>query len=91
MEATAFLLSPDELGDRFGVTGTIFLAAVAFYFVTAEQVPKVSYSTRCDVWNTINFTMIFMAGLENAIAYLALKVNNVTNGVWKLVCLLFDS
>jgi hypothetical protein len=46
MEATAFLLSPDELGDRFGVTGTIFLAAVAFYFVTAEQVPKVSYSTQ---------------------------------------------
>jgi len=73
MEANAFLISPTELADRFSVTGTLFLSAVAFYYVTVEQVPKVSYSTRCDKWNTINFLLIFLAGVENSAASVVLK------------------
>jgi len=74
MEVTALLLSPDELGDRFGVTGTIFLASVAFNFVATDQVPKVSYLTRCDKWNFMNFGLVFLVGLENTIVYLSLKL-----------------
>jgi hypothetical protein len=44
MEGTAFLLPSIDIGNRFAVTGTIFLSLVAFSFVAAGQVPQVGGS-----------------------------------------------
>ena len=55
------------------ISGTTFLAAIAFYFVIIEEIPKVSYPTRCDLWNGVNFCLLFLSSLENVVACMYLK------------------
>ena len=69
VEACSFLIDVRDLGGRFGVSGTMLLSAVAFYFVTLEQLPKVAYLTRTDVWNMCTFLLLFLSTMENGASY----------------------
>ena len=69
VEACSFLIDVNDLGGRFGVSGTMLLSAVAFYFVTLEQLPKVAYLTRTDVWNMCTFLLLFLSTMENGLSY----------------------
>ena len=73
VEACSFLIDVRDLGGRFGVSGTMLLSAVAFYFVTLEQLPKVAYLTRTDVWNMCTFLLLFLSTMENGLAYAILE------------------
>jgi hypothetical protein len=74
METCSFLMSPADLGARFGVSGTTFLSAVAFYFVTVEQIPRVGYHTRCDLWSSYSFFLLFGSTVENAAVFIVSQV-----------------
>ncbi|KAL7470668.1 hypothetical protein ACHAXS_010908 [Conticribra weissflogii] len=50
LEFMSFLTDNRDLGARFSVSGTIFLAMVSLYGPMAEALPKVSVVTRVDKW-----------------------------------------
>ena len=77
-EATSFLVSPDDLGARFGVSGTTFLSMIALYFVQLEQIPKVSILTRSDLWNIGNFSLLFLSIFQNGVIALGLRSGLLT-------------
>lgn len=59
------------------------MSAVAFYFVTLDQLPKVGYLTRTDVWNIFNFCLLFLSTVENAIVYTMARMEFETNFITK--------
>ena len=63
LEATSFFIESDSLADRFSVSGTMVLTAVAFYFVVIEKLPNVSYSTHLDKWLMGCFGLMFSSGM----------------------------
>jgi hypothetical protein len=73
METVSFFVAPSDLSARFSISGTTFLSAIAFYFVIIEQIPKVSYATRCDIWNGLNFGLLALSSAENILAHFALS------------------
>lgn len=55
----AFTCDLDANGDRLGVNMTLLLAAVAFKQLTAESLPKVSYTTIIDKWMLLSIFVLF--------------------------------
>ena len=66
MEGGAFVaLDPSEVGDRFSVTLTLTLVAVAYKYVVADYLPHLSYFTLCDKYIMASFIFLALALLQN--------------------------
>ncbi len=64
-----FLIDPADIGNRMAVSITLFLAAVAFAFVTGSLIPRVSYLTLLDKYTLGCYVLLFLAPLESLVAY----------------------
>lgn len=64
-----FLIDPGDIGNRMAVSITLFLAAVAFAFVTGSLIPRVSYLTLLDKYTLGCYVLLFLAPLESLLAY----------------------
>jgi hypothetical protein len=62
---TVFWMEPDDLGERMNTTLTLFLASVAFLFVTNDALPKVSYLTAMDKIILSSFLLLFLTAVES--------------------------
>ena len=71
MGSLSFLLPPEDLAIRLGLTGTVVLSAVGFQVVAAGSLPKVPYLTRFDVWILLMHMLIFASFLENMFSFFA--------------------
>lgn len=71
MEITSFLLPATDLSDRFGVSGTVVLAAIGFHYMAAEHLPKLAYLTRLDYYIIWCYILIFGSFVENIVAFSA--------------------
>jgi hypothetical protein len=74
MECMSFLVDAKDLGGRFSVSGTTFLAMVAFYYCVVDMLPKVAIITRCDYWNLMNFGLMFFSNCENLVCFALMKL-----------------
>ena len=66
--ALAWLLlhvDPGAFEFRFGASLTLFLAAVAFAFVTAGVLPRIAYLTVLDYYTLGSYGVIFGVGIES--------------------------
>lgn len=61
-----FLHAADHFGERMSFSLTLFLAAVAFSFVTAGLIPRISYLTLLDYFMLGSYALIFLTVVENA-------------------------
>lgn len=64
-----FLHAADHFGERMAFSLTLFLAAVAFSFVTAGLIPRISYLTLLDYFMLGSYAIIFLSVVENAAVY----------------------
>ncbi|HYC88425.1 MAG TPA: hypothetical protein VEO54_04370 [Thermoanaerobaculia bacterium] len=64
-----FLHAADHFGERMSFSLTLFLAGVAFSFVTAGLIPRISYLTLLDVFMLGSYAVIFLTVVENAAVY----------------------
>jgi hypothetical protein len=64
-----FLHAADHFGERMAFSLTLFLAGVAFSFVTAGLIPRISYLTLLDVFMLGSYAVIFLTAVENAAVY----------------------
>jgi hypothetical protein len=69
-EMCSFFLEPNALADRFGVTGTVVLAAVGVQYVAAENLPRIAYLTRLDIWIGVLFVALWLSFCENLCVHL---------------------
>jgi len=63
------MLGEDSVDSRMNLSITLFLAMVAFLFVTKERLPKVSYLTVLDEVLIVAFVLVWLAGVETWVAY----------------------
>ena len=56
--------------DTAQISITLFLAQVAFNFVIAEQLPKISYGTYLTMYFIICYALLGVGAIENVITYL---------------------
>ena len=57
----AFSMDPvDDLSDRFGLTVTLLLTAVAFQFVVSSELPQLPYLTLLDEYIIMSFIFLFI-------------------------------
>ena len=75
MQFSAFVaLDPIEAGDRFSVTLTLTLVAVAYKYVVADYLPHLSYFTLCDEYIMASFCFLWVGLVQNGWSgYLALQ------------------
>lgn len=74
MTFASFLIPVGDVADRLSVTLTLVLASVAFKYVVAQELPRISYLTSCDIYVFANFVFIFLVVGENCLAgWLAAK------------------
>ena len=66
---SVFLIPASDISDRINSTLTLFLAEVAFLFVIADKLPKVSYLTVMDKIILGSFILLFSTAFESIIAY----------------------
>lgn len=59
-----------EFGDRLNLCVTLFLALVAFAFVLAEHMPKVSHATPLTNYLTLNYLIISVTAMESFIVFI---------------------
>ncbi len=64
-----------HLADRLSVSFTSVLTVVAFDFVTADNLPLLSYQTVLDVVLTFSYIILSLSVLENVLAYLNFRKN----------------
>lgn len=64
-----FLHGADHFGERMSFSLTLFLAGVAFSFVTSGLIPRISYLTLLDVFMLGSYAVIFLTVVENAAVY----------------------
>lgn len=64
-----------HLADRLSVSFTSVLTVVAFDFVTADNLPLLSYQTVLDVVLTFSYVVLSLSVLENVVAYLRFRKN----------------
>ncbi len=64
-----------HLADRLSVSFTSVLTVVAFDFVTADNLPLLSYQTVLDVVLTFSYVILTLSVLENVLAYLNFRKN----------------
>jgi hypothetical protein len=68
MEWGVFFVDTSALDSRLSIGVTLFLAAVAFNFVIAEEIPKVSHSTYISRYFFVTYLCIMLSIVENVIA-----------------------
>jgi len=73
-------ISPGAPGDRLGMTTTMFLTLVAFQFVIADQMPKISYFTLLDYLVLLCYT-IMVADVINTLVQFNRSIAGVDPGV----------
>ena len=64
-----FLIDPADIGNRMAVSITLFLAAVAFAFVTSGLIPRISYLTLLDIYILGCYVLLFLAPVESLLVY----------------------
>jgi len=64
-----FLIDPADIGNRMAVSITLFLAAVAFAFVTSGLIPRISYLTLLDLYILGCYVLLFLAPVESLLVY----------------------
>lgn len=64
-----FLIDPADIGNRMAVSITLFLAAVAFAFVTSGLIPRISYLTLLDLYILGCYVLLFLAPAESVVVY----------------------
>ncbi|WP_420641654.1 hypothetical protein [Candidatus Leptofilum sp.] len=64
-----------HLADRLSVSFTSVLTVVAFDFVTADNLPLLSYQTVLDAVLTFSYVILSLSVLENVLAYLNFRKN----------------
>lgn len=64
-----------HLADRLSVSFTSVLTVVAFDFVTADNLPLLSYQTVLDAVLTFSYVVLSVSVLENVVAYLRYRKN----------------
>jgi hypothetical protein len=69
MAFAVFFFEVSELGDRLSVALTLVLTSVAFKFVVAADLPKISYNTLLDDYILGNFMFLAVIVLENVIVH----------------------
>eukprot|EP00029_Vermamoeba_vermiformis_P009253 TRINITY_DN4558_c0_g1_i1.p1 TRINITY_DN4558_c0_g1~~TRINITY_DN4558_c0_g1_i1.p1 ORF type:complete len:223 (-),score=45.66 TRINITY_DN4558_c0_g1_i1:130-798(-) len=70
MQWAVFFLDPLSLDSRLSIGVTLFLATVAFNFVIAEEIPKVSHSTHVSKYFLVTYTSLMLSIVENVIAFI---------------------
>jgi len=62
-------ISPGNPGDKLGLTTTMFLTLVAFQFVIADQMPKISYFTLLDYLVLICYVIMITSVTQTLVQY----------------------
>eukprot|EP00928_Gymnodinium_smaydae_P032738 TRINITY_DN23633_c0_g2_i1.p1 TRINITY_DN23633_c0_g2~~TRINITY_DN23633_c0_g2_i1.p1 ORF type:complete len:417 (+),score=72.85 TRINITY_DN23633_c0_g2_i1:144-1394(+) len=65
----AYLFPPQKWDMRSTYTATLLLTSVAFKFVLAGSLPKVSFMTVLDVYLTVAFFIMFLVVIQSAVVY----------------------
>jgi len=55
--------------DRLMGTLTIFLGLISFVFVSTQDIPKVAYNTRIDVFTAWSYFLVFFMSLSHGVLY----------------------
>jgi len=63
----------EDFADRQAHTFTLALTVVAFLYIVAQELPKVSYLTIMDQMMLVGFFVLFLVGVENWIVYIVAK------------------
>jgi len=66
---TVFFMPQDDIADRYSISLTLFLAAVAFMIVVNDKLPHVSYLTIIDKNLLLTFVMLFLSAFETWMVY----------------------
>jgi len=67
MAGGVFFAAPEDFNDRFNLTLTLFLTAVAFHFVVGSELPKISYATRLDKFIGFMYLLLFATAIEHVV------------------------
>ena len=65
---TSFAIAQESLADRLSVTLTLVLTSVAFKYMVAQELPKISYLTLLDKYILLSFTFLALVGGQNTLA-----------------------
>ena len=65
---TSFAISPSDLADRLSVTLTLVLTSVAFKYMVAQELPRISYLTLLDKYILLSFAFLALVGGQNTLA-----------------------
>ena len=85
---SAFVVPKEKNVDRFSITIALLLAAVAFRFVVASILPKVSYLTLMDYYLIVTFVALTILLFEQAIISMPSVINYVHADIIEY-CILF--
>lgn len=93
MAVTVSAMDTSDFASRSSLLVTLVLTAVAFKFVTAEYIPKVSYSTYLDHYSLMAFAFLSMVVVESYIIYfldssLAQRIDDVFAVIYTIVWVL---
>ncbi len=66
---SVFWMRQNELGDRLGISFTALLTIVAFNFIVADTLPRISYLSLLDVLITITYLWIGISIVLSVIIY----------------------
>ena len=65
---TSFAIAPEDLADRLSVTLTLVLTSVAFKYMVAQELPRISYLTLLDKYILLSFAFLALVGGQNTLA-----------------------
>ncbi len=64
MSWTTFWIHPSEIGSQIGLSATSMLTVIAYRFALSGSIPKLSYTTRLDLFLTGSLILVFLALVE---------------------------
>lgn len=64
---TSFAIAKEDLADRLSVTLTLVLTSVAFKYMVAQELPKISYLTLLDKYILLSFAFLALVGAQNTL------------------------
>ncbi|CAK9008561.1 unnamed protein product [Durusdinium trenchii] len=71
---TSFAIPKEDLADRLSVTLTLVLTSVAFKYMVAQELPRISYLTLLDTYILVSFAFLALVGGQNAFSALFTEV-----------------
>jgi len=77
---SVLFISPDSFSDRTSILVTLFLAAVAVNFVINTNLPKISYSTKLDIYINVSYLFFIVLQLESVITFV-LEVPKIVDSI----------